>query len=72
VFCSGTCTNEFKGISHFLFHEIYCILFYAEDHLDLSFMQGDKHGSIFILLPIFQNHLLKIHSFFHCIVLASM
>jgi hypothetical protein len=36
-------------------------------HLDLSFVQGDKYGSIFILLPtdfqLHQHHLLKILSF---------
>ena len=38
-------------------------------HLDLSFVQGDKNGSICILLhadcELNQNHLLKMLSFFH-------
>jgi hypothetical protein len=44
-------------------------------HLDLSFVQGDKCECICILLhsdiQFDQNHLLKMLSFFHCIVLAS-
>ena len=43
-------------------------------HLDLSFVHGDRYGSIFILLQVdiqlCQHHLLKMLSFFHCIVLA--
>ena len=43
-------------------------------HLDLSFVHGDIYGSIFILLRVdiqlCQHHLLKMLSFFHCIVLA--
>ena len=45
-------------------------------HLDLSFVQGDKNRSIFILLytdsQLDQHHLLKMISFFHCIFLASL
>ena len=45
-------------------------------HLDLSFVQGDKYGSICILLhadiQLDQHHLLKMLSFFHCMVLASL
>jgi hypothetical protein len=45
-------------------------------HLDLSFVHGDKYGSIFIFLHIDcqldQHHLLKMLSFFHCIFLASL
>jgi hypothetical protein len=44
-------------------------------HLDLSFVQGDKCWSVFILLHVdiqlVYHHLLKILSFFHCMVLAS-
>jgi hypothetical protein len=43
-------------------------------HLDLSFVQGDKNGSISILLhanhQLCQHHLLKMLSFFHWMVLA--
>jgi hypothetical protein len=42
-------------------------------HLDLSFIQGDKYGSIWILLHAdIQHHLLKMLSFFHGMVLASL
>ena len=45
-------------------------------HLYLGLVQGDKHGSIFILPHIDsqldQHHLLKMLSFFHCIFLASL
>ena len=44
--------------------------------LDLSFVNGDKHGSLFILpqavIQLCHHHLLKMHSFFHCIILASL
>jgi len=45
-------------------------------HLDLSFVQGDKNGSISILLyadlQLNQHHLLKMLSFFHWTVLAPL
>jgi hypothetical protein len=45
-------------------------------HLDLSFVKGDKYGSIFILLHVDlqldQYHLLKMFSFFYCMVWASL
>jgi hypothetical protein len=45
-------------------------------HLDLSFVQGDKNGSIRILLhdnlQMCQHHLLKMLSFFHWMVLDSL
>ena len=45
-------------------------------YLDLSFLQGDKYGSIFTHLhadiQLEQHHLLKMLSFFHCMVLASL
>jgi hypothetical protein len=41
-------------------------------HLDLSFVQGDTNGSIYILLhdnyQLCQHHLLKMLSFFHWMV----
>ena len=45
-------------------------------HLDLSFEHGDRYGSVCILLHVdiqlYQHHLLKMLSFFHCIILATM
>jgi len=45
-------------------------------HLDLSFVHGEKYGSIFIVLhtdiQLDQHHLLKMFSFFHCVFLASL
>jgi hypothetical protein len=45
-------------------------------HLDLSFVQGDKNGSIRTLLhadhQLNQHHLLKMLSFFHWMVLAPL
>ena len=45
-------------------------------HLNLSFVQGDRYGSIFILLhadiQLDQHHLLKMLSFIRCIFLASL
>jgi hypothetical protein len=62
----------FQDISHFLFHWILFIWFYVEViliQLDLSFGQGDKYGSIPILLhgdcPLAQHHLLQVLFFFN-------
>jgi hypothetical protein len=45
-------------------------------HLDLSFVQGEKNGSICILLHVDlklnQHHLLKMLSFFPGMVLAPL
>jgi hypothetical protein len=45
-------------------------------HLNLSFVQGDRNGSIHILLhdnlQLCQHHLLKMLSFFHWMVLAPL
>ena len=44
-------------------------------HLDLSFVQGIKNGSIHILLhncQLCQHHLMKMLSFFHWMVLAPL
>ena len=45
-------------------------------YLDLSFVHDDRYGSIYILLyvdiQLFQHHLLKMLSFFHYIILASL
>jgi hypothetical protein len=48
----------------------------SSNHLDLSFVQGDKNGSIHILLyvncQLSQHHLLKILSSFTWMVLATL
>ena len=45
-------------------------------HLDLSFVHGDRYGSIFILLHVdfqlCQHHLLNMLSFYHFVFLASL
>jgi len=45
-------------------------------HFDLSFVHGDKNGSICILLhadlQLNQHHLLKMLSFFHWMILAPL
>jgi hypothetical protein len=45
-------------------------------HLDLSFVQGDKNGSVYILLhnnqQLRKQHLLKMLSFFNWMVLAPL
>uniref|UniRef100_A0A8C6GC43 Uncharacterized protein n=1 Tax=Mus spicilegus TaxID=10103 RepID=A0A8C6GC43_MUSSI len=45
-------------------------------HLDLTLVQGDRYGSIHILLhdnlQLCQHHLLKMLSFFHWMVLAPL
>ncbi len=59
-------------MSHILIYYFQCIWFYAVVliNLDLSFMQGEKYWSIFILLhtdsQLDQHYLLKMLSFFHC------
>ena len=53
-----------------------CFMLRSLIHLNLSFMQGDKHGSICILLHenilLDQHHLLTMLSSFLCMVLASL
>jgi hypothetical protein len=72
------CAHIFEAFPHFLLNKIRCLWFYLESliHLDLSFVQGDKNGSILILLQdnhqSCQNHLLKMLSFFHWMVLAPL
>jgi hypothetical protein len=45
-------------------------------HLDFNFVQGDKYLSIFIPLhtdhQLYQLYLLKMISFFHCMILYSL
>lgn len=47
-----SCANAFKAISHFLFCQFQSICFMLKSSipLDLNFAQGDRHGSILILL----------------------
>ena len=51
-------------------------LFRSLIYLDLSFGHGERYGSICILLhddiKLCDCHLLKMLSFFHCIILASL
>ena len=55
---------------------VYGFMWSSLIHLDLSFVQGDKNGSIHILLhdncQLCQHHLLKMLSFFHWMVLAPL
>jgi len=74
VFCSGNffqcpcmcsrCCLSFSSISL----SVSGLMWRSLVHLDLSFVQGDKHGSICILLHVAlqlnQHHLLKMLSFF--------
>ena len=52
------------------------LIFRSLIHLDVSFVHGFRYVSIFILIQVdiqlCQHHLLKIHSFFHCIILAPL
>ena len=70
--------NVFKNIPHFLSYQFHCFWFSVEIliYLNLSFVQGEKYGSIRILLhadiQLNDHHLLKMLSFFHCIILAIL
>jgi hypothetical protein len=81
VFCSGSCLlcqclqglvpsfcSVILSVSSFMLRSLI--------HLDLSSVQGDKYGSICILLHAGiqsdQHHLLKMLSFFYCTVLTSL
>ena len=61
-----------------LFYQDQCGQIYIEvfNPFGLSFVHGDRYGSIFILLQgdiqLCQYHLLKMLSFFHCIILAPL
>ena len=73
-----SCNNVFEAIPCFLFYYMYCVWFMLRSliHVDLRFVQGDKCGSICILLHANiqsdQHHLLKtlfffsLHSFGFC------
>ena len=75
---SGLLANVFKYSSHFLFYKFSVAGFMLRSliHLDLSFVHGDRYGSIFILLHVdiqlCQHHLLNMLSFFHLIFFASL
>jgi hypothetical protein len=53
-----------------------CFMWSSLIHLDLTLVQGDKYGSIRILLhdnkQLCQHQLLKMLSFFHWMVLAPL
>ena len=72
MFCSGSLFSTLSSIrfsvSDFMLRSLI--------HFYLSLVQGDRYGSIDFLLhedtQLVQHHLLKILSFSHCIVLASL
>jgi hypothetical protein len=51
-------------------------MLWSLSHLNLSYVQGDKYGCIFILLhadhQLDQDHLLNVPSFIHYMFLASL
>ena len=73
-----SCTNLFKDIYHFLFFRfsVFGFMLRSLILLDLSFAHSDKYESTCILrhadIQLNQNHLLKMFSFFHCLILASL
>jgi hypothetical protein len=72
------CAHLFEAFPHFLLYKFQCLWFYVEflDPLDLTLVQGDKNGSICILLQenhqLCQHHFLKMLSFFHWMILAPL
>ena len=73
-----SCTNAFKATSHIL-SIVASVKLYVKafDLLGLKFCAGQKrYGFICILLhadiQLCQHHLLKMFSFIHCIILASL
>ena len=66
--------HVFQAIPHFLLYKFQCLWFYVEllDPLRFELVQGDRNGSIRILLhdnrQLCQHHLLKMLSFFHWMV----
>jgi hypothetical protein len=69
---SSRLSPTFSSISF----SVYGFLWRSLIHLDLSFVQGDKNGSICIVLhdnrQLYQHHLLKMLSFFYWMVLAPL
>jgi hypothetical protein len=73
MFCSGTCLLC-RVISYFLFHEVELRFLI---HLDLTFVRGNKYGSIFILyvgiqLAPFVEHAFFLFFFFPLYDMASL
>ena len=72
------CANVFKCTSHLssIRFNVAGFMLRSLIHLDLSFVHGDRYGSIFILLHVdiqlCQHHLLNMLSFFHLIFFASL
>jgi hypothetical protein len=69
------CSRPFPTLSSIRFR-LSCFMCRSLIHSDLSFVQGDKNGSICSLLHanhhLSQNHLLNMLSFFHCMFLNSL
>jgi hypothetical protein len=70
------CSNAFQAICHFPIRcNMHCFMLRPLIQLDLSFMQGDRCGSIGSILhsdiQLDEHHLLKFF-FPHCIILASL
>ena len=69
------CCRLFPTFSSIMFSVVRLILSFLT-HLDLSFVHGDRYGSTFILLQVdiqfCQHLLLKMLSFFHCILSAPL
>ena len=80
LFCLGIfpCAHIFEAFPSFssISFSVSCLMWRSLIHLDLSFVQGYKNGSICILLhdncQLSQHHLLKMLSFFHWMVLAPL
>jgi hypothetical protein len=59
------CAHIFEAFPHFLLYKFHCLWFMLSSliHLDLTFVQEDRNGSIHILLhdnrQLCQHHLLK-------------
>jgi hypothetical protein len=70
------CAHIFEALATFssIMFSVFCFMWSSLIHLDLSFIQGDKNGSIHIPLhtnsQLTQHHLLKMLCFFYWMVLA--
>ena len=75
---SGLLCQCAQATSHFLLYQVSVTRFILRSliHLDLSLVQGNRYGLICILIHVnkqlCQHHLLKMFSFIHCIILASL
>ena len=69
------CFRLFPTFSSIRFGDVRLVL-RSFIHLNLSFVHGDRYGSIFIFLQVdiqfCPHHLFKMLSFFHCIFLAPL